>query len=135
MDDAAKRLQEIKTDEETEQAAKAAAERFKQLLDSLKADRAGNGGRVAAAAVAVAAVGAAAAATTTASRRPPSSSCSRRSSRRSTTGPRPSTSCVAATRTLTPEQTAELKRLAEDQGALADLVRDMTRPRRDDGEE
>ena len=36
---------------------------------------------------------------------------------------------------LTPEQTAELKRLAEDQGVLADLVRDMTRPRRDDGEE
>ena len=36
---------------------------------------------------------------------------------------------------LTPEQTREAERLATDQGALADLVRDMTRPRRDDGEE
>ena len=36
---------------------------------------------------------------------------------------------------LTPEQTAELKRLGEEQGTLADLVRDMTRPKRDDGEE
>ena len=38
-------------------------------------------------------------------------------------------------KTLTPEQTAELKRLAEEQGVLADLVRDLTRPKRDDGEE
>jgi hypothetical protein len=36
---------------------------------------------------------------------------------------------------LTSEQNAELDRLAEEQGVLADLVRDMTRPRRDDGEE
>ncbi|AMV37324.1 hypothetical protein [Planctomyces sp. SH-PL62] len=36
---------------------------------------------------------------------------------------------------LTPDQTAEADRLAADQGALADIVRDMTRPRRDDGEE
>ncbi len=36
---------------------------------------------------------------------------------------------------LTPEQAAELKRIGEEQGTLADLVRDMTRPKRDDGEE
>jgi hypothetical protein len=36
---------------------------------------------------------------------------------------------------LTPEQTAERDRLHEDQGALADLVRDLTRPKKDDGEE
>jgi hypothetical protein len=36
---------------------------------------------------------------------------------------------------LSAEETAELKRLGEEQGALADLVRDLTRPRRDDGEE
>ena len=36
---------------------------------------------------------------------------------------------------LTAEQNAELDKLAEDQGVLADLIRDMTRPKRDDGEE
>ena len=35
----------------------------------------------------------------------------------------------------TPEQVAEAERLSEDQGALADIVRDMSRPRRDDAEE
>jgi len=36
---------------------------------------------------------------------------------------------------LTPEQTKEAEQLASDQGALADLARNLTRPRRDDGEE
>jgi len=36
---------------------------------------------------------------------------------------------------LTPEQTGDAERLANDQGALADLVRDLTKPKRDDGEE
>ena len=36
---------------------------------------------------------------------------------------------------LTPEQTKEAEQLATDQGSLADLVRDLTRPKRDDGEE
>jgi hypothetical protein len=36
---------------------------------------------------------------------------------------------------LTPEQTKEVERLANDQGVLADLVRDLTRPKRDDGED
>jgi hypothetical protein len=36
---------------------------------------------------------------------------------------------------LTPEQIAELDRLQADQGTLADLARDLTRPKRDDGEE
>jgi hypothetical protein len=38
-------------------------------------------------------------------------------------------------RELTPEQTLDLKRLHEDQGTLADLARDLTRPKKDDGEE
>ena len=38
-------------------------------------------------------------------------------------------------KSLTPEQGAELKSLAEEQGVLADLVRDLTRPRRADEEE
>jgi hypothetical protein len=36
---------------------------------------------------------------------------------------------------LTPEQAKEAEQLAIDQGALADLARDLTHPRRDDGEE
>ena len=36
---------------------------------------------------------------------------------------------------LTPDQAAELKQIGEEQGTLADLVRDMTRPKREDGEE
>jgi hypothetical protein len=36
---------------------------------------------------------------------------------------------------LTPEQAAELDKLHEDQGALADLVRDLTRPKKDDAED
>jgi hypothetical protein len=36
---------------------------------------------------------------------------------------------------LTQEQTAELDRLHDDQGTLADLVRDLTRPKTDDAEE
>jgi hypothetical protein len=36
---------------------------------------------------------------------------------------------------LTPEQEAEVARLHEDQGTIADLARDLTRPKQDDGEE
>jgi hypothetical protein len=36
---------------------------------------------------------------------------------------------------LTADQQREAERLATDQGTLADLVRDMTRPKRDDGED
>ena len=36
---------------------------------------------------------------------------------------------------MTAEQTKEIERLANDQGVLADLVRDLTRPKRDDGED
>ncbi len=36
---------------------------------------------------------------------------------------------------LSPDQTAELDKLETDQGALADLVRDLTRPKSDDGED
>ena len=38
-------------------------------------------------------------------------------------------------RELSPAQTAELKQIGEEQGTLADLVREMTRPKREDGEE
>ena len=54
MEETAKRLGELKTDSTTEQAAKAASDRFKQLMESLKADAAATV-KAAVAAVAVAA--------------------------------------------------------------------------------
>lgn len=36
---------------------------------------------------------------------------------------------------LSDDQKAEFSKLEEDQGTLADILRDLTRPRRDDGEE
>jgi hypothetical protein len=36
---------------------------------------------------------------------------------------------------LSPDQKQDLERLHDDQGALADLVRDMTRPKLPDGED
>ena len=50
-------------------------------------------------------------------------------------GPSRSTSCCRRNKTLSPEQNREVQRLGEEQGVLADLVRDLTRPKRDDGEE
>ena len=101
METAADRLQGLKTDQETQAAARAAAHRFQQLIDSLKADDAKNGGAGRAAEEVAAAAGVEAA---TESPRPPSSRCSRPSSRRSTSEPSRSTSCAAATQKLTPEQ-------------------------------
>ncbi|MFI5459268.1 MAG: DUF4175 domain-containing protein, partial [Isosphaerales bacterium] len=45
METAALRLEALKTDKPTERAAQAASERFKQLLESLKADAGGDGGQ------------------------------------------------------------------------------------------
>ena len=36
---------------------------------------------------------------------------------------------------LAPDQITEVDRLHDDQGSLADLVRDLTKPKADDGEE
>ena len=36
---------------------------------------------------------------------------------------------------LKPEQTAEIDKLQEEQGTLADIVRDLTKPKKDDGED
>ena len=38
-------------------------------------------------------------------------------------------------KTLTPEQEAEVQRLEDDQRGIADLARDLTNPKHDDGEE
>ena len=98
MGTAAERLQSLKTDQETQKAVRSAAHRFEQLIDSLKADNAKQGGGQGRVAEAEAAAEAEVAGAATASPRPPSSRCSRRSSKRSTSGPKRSTSCVVETR-------------------------------------
>ncbi len=135
METAAKRLHEIKTDKPTEQAAQAAADRFKQLLESLKADRAGNGGQ--AGQQGQGQGGEAGGGNGNDDGFPPTAQLKLLKTLQQEINDRTDELDEQRRRkgTLTPEQTAELKRLAEDQGVLADLVRDMTRPRHDDGEE
>jgi hypothetical protein len=131
MDEAARRLQEIKTDEATEQAARGAATRFKQLLESLKRDRGKNSGQGGGGG------GGGGEGGGNDDGIPPTAQLKLLKTLQQEINDR--TEALDELRRrhkeLTPDQTAELKRLAEDQGTLADLVRDMTRPRRDDGEE
>jgi hypothetical protein len=136
MDTAAQRLQVVKTDDETRRAADSAAKRFRQLLDSLKADNAkGAGGQ------------------------PPGGGGDGGGGAGGNNGGGDGIPAAAQVKMLkslqqeinekteyfdelkrrkkelTPAQNAELERLHVDQGTLADLVRDLTRPRHDDGEE
>lgn len=134
MGTAAERLQALKTDEETQRAAKSAANRFKQLLDSLKADKGKGGGQ----------------------QGQPGGGEGQPNSNNAQGDGIPAAAQLKMLKALqeeinertdffdelkrrkknlTPEQTAELERLETDQGTLADLVRDLTRPRQDDGEE
>jgi hypothetical protein len=131
MDQAAKRLQEIKTDGLTSQAAKAASDRFKQLLEALRADRGGQGGQGGGGG------GGGGAGGENPDGIPATAQLKMLKALQQEINDK--TEALEETRRregrLSPEQTAEGERLAEEQGVLADLVRDMTRPRRDDGEE
>ncbi len=135
MEDAAKRLQALKTDAETVRAEKLANSRFQQLVDSLKPDKAKPG-----------------------QQQPPQQGGDQ-GGQGST--PRGGDGIPAAAqikmlralqlevnektdgfdelirrqKELNPEQAAELEKLHEDQGTLADIVRDLTKPKKDDGEE
>ena len=129
MDDAGKRLAAIKTDDDTQRAEKAAARRFEQLLDALKPDppKPGQGGGDGPSG-------------------PP--------------GPKgdgiPTAAQVKMLKMLQQEvnlrteeldeikergkelselQKGEVDRLQDEQGSIADLARDLTRPKKDDGEE
>ena len=132
MDKAAKRLQALKTDEETEVpcarppiGSSSSSNRSRPTPPS-RADS-----KLAGAAVGVVVAGARGA---TEFPRPPSSRCSSRFSKRSTTD-------RGLRRTSPPQQATDARPdqgsrpALDDQGALADLVRDLTRPKRDDGEE
>jgi hypothetical protein len=131
METAAARLQAMKTDDETQKAVRSAAHRFEQLIDSLKADDAkqqgqGGGGGGGGGGGAGGGDGIAATAqlkmlkTLQQEINERTESCDELRRRN---------------QKLTPEQAGDAERLATDQGALADLVRDLTRPKRDDGEE
>ncbi|HMF36788.1 MAG TPA: DUF4175 domain-containing protein, partial [Isosphaeraceae bacterium] len=131
MEKAAGRLQAMKTDDETQKAVRSASHRFEQLIDSLKDDdakQAGQGGGGGGGGGGGAGGGDGIPATAQLkmlktlqqeiNERTESFDELRRRNQK-----------------LTPEQTSDAERLANDQGALADLVRDLTKPKRDDGEE
>ena len=134
MEDAARRLQSLQTDDATVRAEKVASTRFQQLVDSLKPDKAKPGEQ-------------------------PKPQDGDQQGQGGT--PRSGDGIPAAAqikmlrslqlelnertdffdellrrqKELNPEQAAELEQLHEDQGTLADLVRDLTKPKKDDGEE
>jgi hypothetical protein len=132
MESAAARLQSLKTNEETQKATRAAAHRFKQLMESLKADGAKNGGAG------------------------QGGGGGGGDGRGGGDDGIPATAQLKMLKTLqqeinertesfdelrrrnqklSPEQTKDVEQLANDQGVLADLVRDLTRPKRDDAED
>jgi hypothetical protein len=132
MTDAAARLQTLKTDEDTQRAVKAAARRFQQLLEALRPDKpkgggggqppggggGGGGGNSGDGIPAAAQVKMLKALQEEINERTDYFDELRRRHKE-----------------LTPEQTAELDRLETDQGTLADLARDLTRPKKEDGED
>jgi hypothetical protein len=136
METAAQRLQALKTDEATVRAEKLASARFQQLVDSLKPDKAKNGGRP---------------------QQPQDGDQQGGQGGQQQAGDGiPAGAQIKMLKALqlelnertdffdellrrkkelNPEQADELKKLHEDQGTLADLVRDLTKPKKDDGED
>ncbi|MGO9470050.1 MAG: DUF4175 domain-containing protein [Isosphaeraceae bacterium] len=135
MDQAARRLAEIKTDRLTSQAAKAASGRFKQLIDALKSDAANGGQRQGGGGGGGGGGGAGGGENPDGV--PATAQLKMLKALQQEINEKTETLEEVKRRKgkLAPEQIAELERLAGDQGVLADLVRDMTRPKRDDGEE
>ena len=133
METVAKRLQETKTDKSTEEAARAASDRFKQLLESLKADAAANGAQGGGGGGGGAGGGGGG----NGDGIPATAQLKLLKTLQQEINERTDSFDEKKRRNqkLNPEQTADLQRLGEEQGVLADLVRDLTRPKRDDGEE
>ncbi len=134
MDDATKRLQARKTDEDTQRIAQSSADRFKQLVASLKPDPPKNGGQQQ-------------------GDSPPGGDQPGGGSQGDGI---PAAAQLRMLRTLqqeindrteffdelkrrnkafTPEQDDEIAKLQTDQGTLADLVRDMSKPKKSDAEQ
>jgi hypothetical protein len=137
MGDAAAKLQALKTDADTQKAEQLAAKRVKLLLEALKPDNApgGNGGQPPQGGQ---------------PGQPPGGSQNRRGdgiglaaqlkvlkNLQIEINDRTEAIDEIKTRkkTLTPEQQAELDGLADDQRQIADLARDLTKPKKSDGEQ
>jgi hypothetical protein len=133
MDAAAQRLSKRQTDEETQRAEKSAGKRFKQLIDALKPDPAKGGGQQRGGGDGAGGGGGGGAddsIPTTAQLKmlkQLQQEINERTELFDDLRRRPNG--------LTEAQEAELKTLEEEQRAVGDLARDLTRPRRDDGED
>jgi hypothetical protein len=131
MEKAAGRLQAMKTDDETQKAVRSASHRFEQLIDSLKADDAKQGGQGGGGG------GGGGGGAGGGDGIPATAQLKMLKTLQQEINERTESFDELRRRNqkLTPEQTGDAERLANDQGALADLVRDLTKPKRDDGEE
>ena len=135
MKTAADRLQSLQTDDLTQRAADSATNRFKQLLDSLKPDKPKNGGQQQ--------QGEQGEQGESGQRPglpmafPPAAQIKMLKSLQEEINERTEFYDELGRRgkQLTPEQTTELERLHQDQGTLADLVRDLTKPKKSDAED
>lgn len=133
METAAKRLELLKTDEDTQRAERAAANRFKQLLKALEPDKgkpgAGGGQNQGG--------GAGGGGGANDDSIPTTAQLKMLKALQEEINERTEYLDEMRTRhkTLNPDQEAELARLQDDQRTLGDLTRDLTRPRKDDGEE
>ena len=133
MDVAAKRLGTLKTDDDTRRAQRSAARRYEQLLETLKVDKkdgqggggAGGGG------------GGGGKAPKPGDGIPDVAQVKMLKMLQEELNTRTEELDEIKERhkTLTDQQDAELSRLQEEQGTIADLARDLTRPKRADGEE
>ncbi len=135
MEASARRLRKLQTDGETSRVQKLASGRLKQLNDSLKPDRPKNGqgqqqqqpdGQ-----------GGANGPNQGGDGIPAAAQIKMLKSLQEELNERTDSfdELLRRQKELDPEQAAELDKLHEDQGVLADLVRDLTRPKKDDGED
>ncbi len=131
MEDSARRLQSLQTDAETTRVQKLASGRLKQLNDSLKPDRPKNGGQQD-----QQQGNGGGSSPSGGDGIPAAAQIKMLKSLQQELNERTDSfdELLRRQKELNPEQTAELDKLHEDQGVLADLVRDLTRPKKDDGE-
>ncbi|WP_435016661.1 DUF4175 family protein [Tundrisphaera sp. TA3] len=134
METAAQRLQTLKTDEGTVRAQKLAALRLRQLLDSLKQEQGKKGGQQGGDQQGGGQQGGQQGG---GDGFPPAAQIKMLKMLQQEINERTDffDELLRRHKELTPEQTAEIDQLHQDQGSLADLVRDLTQPKKDDGEE